>query len=181
MIARGWLVLLAAIAAPADSQVVSDTAATEVVGRYLDAMRSRNWMGCALLVHPEELGRLRRVALPVLNRDTTGRMAQQVLGIPPQLRVASLDSVEFAARLFAFYVRLTSPGTAFEVFGSPELLGSLPVGTDSAVVVYRFRLPADSTPLRSWQTKLVRRHGTAWRVDMMADFTGLLRELGARP
>ncbi|MGQ0764627.1 MAG: hypothetical protein ACT4OZ_03065 [Gemmatimonadota bacterium] len=143
-------------------------------------MRSKNWMGCALLTHPEELGRLRRDFVPVFAGDTSGQLGQRILGVPPQLQVASLDSVELAARLFAFYVSLTAPGSAFAVFESPEVLGSLPRGQDSAVVVYRFRLPVDSLPLRSWNTKLVRRFGSEWRIDMLADFTGLLRELGGR-
>jgi hypothetical protein len=92
--------------------------------------------------------------------------------------VASLDSVDLAARLFAFYVRVMSPGTAFATFQTPEVLGALPRGSDSAVVVYRFRLPADSAPLRSWQTKMVRRYRAEWRIDMLADFSGLLREIG---
>jgi len=162
------------------SQGASDNSVSEVVRRYLEAMRSKKWMGCALLAHPEELGRIRRDFLPVFARDSTGEVAEQILGVPRQLRVTSLDSVELAARLFGYYVRVTSLGSAFSVFQSPEVLGSLSHGPDSAVVVYRFRLPADSLPLRSWQTKLVRRFGSEWRIDMLADFSGMLRELARR-
>ena len=137
-------------------------------------------MACALLAHPQELGRIRRDFLPEFVRDSTGEFAEQILGVPRQLRVAGLDSVELAARLLAYYVGVTSPGSAFSVLQSPEMLGSLSIGRDSAVVVYRFRLPADSLPLRSWQTTLVRRSKAEWRVDMLADFSGLLRMLAMR-
>ncbi|MGQ0765213.1 MAG: hypothetical protein ACT4OZ_06055 [Gemmatimonadota bacterium] len=159
----------------------SDTAATEVVRRYLEAVRSQNWIGCALLTHPDELSRIRRDFLPVFARDSSGQMARRLLGVPTQLRIESLDSVDFAARLFANFVAESAPGTAYAVFQNPEIPGSFPLGSDSSIVVYRFRLPPDSLPLRSWQTKLVRRYGREWRIDMIADFSGLLRLMRGRP
>src|SRR5688572_21570237 len=102
------LTVLCASCVPAQgtgsAQVAPDTAATEVVRRYLEAMRSKNWVGCALLTHPEELSRIRREFLPVFASDSSGRLAEQILGVAPQLRVASLDSIDLVARLFAFYV-----------------------------------------------------------------------------
>ena len=173
-------VFLGCVTSTPTRQGTDDAGATEVVRRYLEAFRSRNWMGCALLAHPQELSRIRRDFLPVFERDTSGQLAQRVLGVPAQMRVATMDSVDLAGRLFGFFVQVMSPGTAFSVFQSPEVVGSLAKGVDSTIVVYRFRLPNDSLPLRSWQTKLVRRYGSEWRIDMLADFSGMLRDLGGR-
>jgi hypothetical protein len=88
--------------------------------------------------------------------------------------------VEFAARLFAFFVTQNAPGTALNEFTGVEVAGSIPRGADTVIVVYRYLLPTDQPPLRSWQTKTLRRYGSEWRVDMLADFSGLLTTLAGR-
>jgi hypothetical protein len=148
-----------------------------VVLAFQEALLSKNWLQCALLTDPNELRRTKSRFLPLFEADSTGRFAAAILGVPTQLRLSTLDSVEFSARLFSYFITKAPGSQVLGTFEGVEVLGSIAISTDSAVVLYRFRLPKAQPPLRSWQARLAVRSSDVWSVDMMADFSPLLTML----
>jgi hypothetical protein len=146
------------------------------VRRFAEALIAKDWITCASLTDPEELARNKATFLPIFQRDSTGRLASQILGAPRQLSVASLSDREFNARLFAFFVGSASQGSALSRYQGVDILGVATPEPEHAFVIYRWRLPQGERPIRSAQTMELHRVGGLWRLDMLADFEGL-REL----
>ena len=53
-----------------------------------------------------------------------------------------------------------------------DIIGTLPQGADTAHVVYRWRFPSDSLPLRSYQVETLVRCPVGWCAKMAGDYRG---------
>src|SRR4051812_15483508 len=54
------------------------------------ALLAQGWQTSATLTAPAELARTKAAFLPLLARDSTGALAHRLLGVPPQVRLATL-------------------------------------------------------------------------------------------
>jgi hypothetical protein len=154
---------------------------TEVVQRYADAMLAKDWRTVATLTDPEELTRTKAAFLPIFEKDSSHRLASQILGTTPQLLLSSLTDTDFNARLFGFFEGMSSQGTAFERFQGINIYGVAQPEPDKAYVVYQWRLPASERPIRGVEAMELRRVSGQWRLKMLADFEGLREALVSQP
>jgi hypothetical protein len=151
----------------------------DVVERYANALIAKDWATCVSLTDPEELARNKAAFLPLFQRDSSGQLASRILGTPRQLVVSTLSDREFNARLFAFFVATSSPGSALTRFQGVTVFGVSNPMPDRAFVIYQWRLPEGERPMRGVQAMELRRTGGHWWLKMLADFEGL-REMLAR-
>jgi len=154
---------------------------SKVVERFSEALIAKNWAICVDLTDPEELARNKSAFLPLFERDSSRRLAWQILGTPRQLQLSTMSDRDFNARLFAFFVSTASRGSALSRYTGVDILGEAMPSPDQSFVVYRWRLPAGERPLRGAQVSELRRVGNEWRLTMLADFEGLRQLLIQQP
>ena len=157
----------------------NDRSPASIAEQFANALIAKDWTTCASLTDPEELARNKAAFMPIFQRDSSGQLASRILGTPRQLVISTLSDQEFNARLFAFFVATSSPGSALDRFQGIEIVHVANPTPDQAFVIYRWRLPQGERPIRGVQAMELRRVGGQWRLKMLADFEGL-REMLAR-
>ena len=166
-------------ASPAAGQERAETPEA-VTRQYGAAMRANDWIGTAELMHPDALAKFRRMFLPIVDADPSGRLCRRLFDASSSAELAALPDAELFARFFRTLVS-----------GEPELTGMfagadlVPVGHvleagDIAHVVFRMKVAADGVTLTKVQAVSLRRVGPTWRVLLSGDFEGLAAALARR-
>src|SRR5918996_5230281 len=92
----------AGLVTPVSRAVSQERAETPeaVTRQYGAAMRANDWVGTAELMHPEALAKFRRMFLPLVNADSTGRLCQRLFAASSASELAGLPDAELFARFF---------------------------------------------------------------------------------
>jgi hypothetical protein len=112
-----------------------------------------------------------------LQKDTTNYIAMRLFRLDSTSQLRRLSDVEFTAKLMAFSLGIRRAPQFYAVVRGVDVVGTLHHGRDSAFVVYRWLLPPDSLPIRSYNTAVVIRCGESWCNQMAANFDSLVELL----
>jgi hypothetical protein len=178
----GLATLGAGLVTPVSRAVSQERSETPeaVTRQYGAAMRANDWVGTAELMHPEALAKFRRMFLPLVNADSTGRLCQRLFAASSAAELAALPDAELFAR---FFRTLVSDGPELSsMFAGADLVpvGHVLEGVDVAHVVFRMKVAADGVMLTKMQAVSLRRVGSTWRVLLSGDFEGLAAALARR-
>jgi hypothetical protein len=168
---------LAPIGALAQDRVETPEAVTR---QYAAAMRANDWLGTANLMHPEALGRFRRMLLPILAADSSGQLCRRLFDASSSAELTALPDDELFARFFRTLVN--DAPELHAMFTGVDLVpvGHVLEGSDVAHVVFRMRVAADGVTLTKVQAVSLRRAGRTWRVLLSGDIEGLAAALARR-
>lgn len=146
----------------------------EVVSRvYLEALISKDWTKAVQQVDPAELARNRAMFKPLFDRDSTNFLMQRLLDEHSSRRFADFSDAEFNARLLAFFIGVSTRGTAIDRLQGVDVFGVARPEEDHAFVVYQWRLPEGERPIRGRNVNELHRRNGKWLLDMAADFTSI--------
>lgn len=177
------LAVTALAPATRSAQVLAQTATESpetVTRQYGAAMRANDWVGTAELMHPDALAKFRRLFLPLVHADSTGRLCRRLFAASSTAELAALPDAELFAR---FFRTLVADGPELSsMFAGADLVpvGHVLEGHDIAHVVFRMRVAADGVTLTKVQAVSLRRVGTTWRVLLSGDFEGLAAAIARR-
>jgi hypothetical protein len=179
----GLAALGAALVVPASRSVAQERAETpEAVTRQFGAaMRANDWIGTAELMHPDALAHFRRMFLPILAADSSGRLCERLFAATSAAEVAALPNEELFARFFRTLV--SDAPELGGMFAGADLapVGHVLEGKDVAHVVFRMKVAADDgVTVTKVQAMSLRRLGPTWRVLLSGDFEGLAAALARR-
>ena len=171
------LVLVPAARGAAQERVETPEAVTR---QFAAAMRAGDWVGTAELMHPDALRQFRRMFLPILAADSTGRFCQRLFAASSMAELTGLRDDELFARFFRTLV--TSEPEMSGMFAGEELvpIGHVLEGPDVAHVVFRMKIAADGVTMTKVQAMSLRRVGPTWRVLLSGEFEGLAAALARR-
>ena len=172
LISHILLLIVAANAGAQQSSAAPDS--PEATARsFYEGMIRKDWNAVVQFVDPAELARNKAMFKPLFDRDSTRFLMQRLLNDKSGRRFDELSDNEFNSRLFAFFVGVSTQGSAIDRIQGVDILAVAKPEPDHAFVVYQWRLPAGERPIRGRNvTELHRRNGR-WLMDMMADFTGI--------
>lgn len=156
--------------------VVSDSAVL-VARRQLDAIRTGDYLSAARVTDPAELRRTRVSFDGLLAADTTNYIAQRLFRLKSTEELKLLSDEAFTAGLMAFQLGISRRPEYYQSLRGVDVSGSVPVGRDTVLVVYQWRLPPDSIPIRGFNVATVIRCPRGWCVAMAGDYSNLVRLL----
>lgn len=149
----------------------------EVLLRSSAAAKAGDWPAYASHMHPEALAGVRAMFIPIVEADTTGKVAQTFFGGSSTDELKKATDAELFARLFA---GLSKSIPAFaEALASSEMqvVGSLPEPPDLVHVVYRFRARAEQMGIQRTQVASLKKHGGDWKLMLTGSIEGLAARL----
>ena len=160
-------------AAPAAAQEVSPE---QVLARTVVAAKAGDWDGYAAQMHPEALAGARRIFMPVVEADPSGKVATTFFGASPA-ELAKASDREVFVRLFKGLAR-TIPAYA-EAIASSEMepIGTIYEPPELVHVVYRFRSRAESIGIERTQVASLKKHQGAWKLMLTASIEGIAARL----
>lgn len=154
------------------------TASPEDVAQLtLRAMIRGDYLAVARRTDPAELQRTRAAFEPLLRADSGNYIAQRLFRLETTEQLRQLSDAEFTAGLMRFQLGLRGAQEYFAVVQGVDVAGTVRQGLDTAHVVYRWQVPPDSAPVRSYQVETLVRCATGWCRQMAGDYSGLIRLL----
>ena len=143
----------------------------------LEAIAAGQWLLAAEHTDPAELRRNRQAFDSLLSADSLNYLAKRIFDIDSTAQLRRLSDAEFTARLFAFQTDVRTDQSFRRTVRGAITLGSVRRGDDTAHVVYRWRFPRDSLPLRSASVHTMVHRSGRWWSQMLGDYSGLVRVL----
>lgn len=175
---RTFLSLLLVLGTPLSAQQSATPDPAETAARkMLEAFAAQDFKAAASLVDPRELHRTRVAFEPILAHDSVNYIAQRLFRLDSTAQLLRMRDVEFNARLDEFQVGISGQRAQLAIIRGVDILGSVRRGNDTTLVIYRWRFPADSIPLRSASVQTMVRCPSGWCANMLADFSGLIKLL----
>jgi hypothetical protein len=166
------------VGAGAASSAARSYASPEGAARVvLEATIAGDYLTVARSTDPAELRRTRAAFDSLLRADSAGYVAQRLFRLGSAAELRRLSDVEFTAGLMRFQLELRGAREYFVAVRGVDVVGTLPQGRDTAHVVYRWRFPPDSLPLRSYQVQTLVRCAAGWCGHMAGDYRELLQLL----
>lgn len=172
------IVSVIAAAPPACAQTVIDSA-TQAVSRQLEAMRVGDYLTAARLAPAAELRRARASFDSLLRADSANYIAQRLFRLDYTRAVERLPDDAFTAGLMAFTLGIRGMPAYFATTRSVAVAGGVPVGTDTVIVVYRWRAMADSLTPREYNTATAVRCARGWCPASAGNYASLVALLKA--
>jgi hypothetical protein len=110
----------------------------------------------------------------LLQVDTVNYLARRLFRLETTGQLRQLSDAEFTAGLMRFQQGIRGANDYFAAVRGIDIIGTLRQGVDTAHVVYRWRFPPDSLPLRSYQVETLVRCSAGWCGQMAGDYRGLI-------
>jgi hypothetical protein len=182
-------VLLSALSlAPAVAQGASPPAAPaaaspetpeQVAQRAVELARSGEWEGFARLMHPHDLGELKKLFREILVIDTSGQFASGLFGIENLEAYDKLDGAQVLANLMRTMTQM-APDMA-EAMGSldSETLGSVPEGPDVVHLVQRSKVTMGALTVKKMEVTSLKKHEGKWLMLAKGELQGMAEALKA--
>lgn len=170
----GLLVLLsfAAYSGPVLSQASTESP-QQVATRFVGAMRSGDWNGMAVLMHPGALRQMRDILAVLLDAPNADDARQQLLGVTTIAEARALsDTALFAALMRATMQRDASFAEMLKS-SQVEFLGQVDEGPDTTHVVYRMAMTVEGTPITRMDVMSLARSPHGWRGLLKGDMSAL--------
>jgi hypothetical protein len=139
---------------------------------FLEALAAQQFLLAAQLTDPAELRRNRLAFDSLLAADTTNYLSRRIFRVDSVAQLRRMSDAEFSARLMSF-TNMMRPSFATTVMGA-DVIGSVLQGADTAHVVYKWRFPSDSLPMRSVQANTMVRSNGRWWAQMLGDYRPLV-------
>lgn len=143
------VVVFSLVAGIACGQSSGDNSRT-IVEEYFKTARAADWKGCALTVHPSELGKFKGTLVPLLtNIKDAGNPADPLLpffeGAKDWDAIFAKDSTEFFSGTMSWITSL-APQMGMMIAGTEvQIVGSLDEGKDTKHYVYHMKLQPTDT------------------------------------
>ena len=139
---------------------------------FLEALAAQEFLVAAQLTDPTELRRNRLAFDSLLAADTANYLSRRIFRVDSVAQLRRMSDAEFSARLMSF-TNMMRPSFATTVMGA-DVIGSVVQGADTAHVVYKWRFPSDSLPMRSVQATTMVRSNGRWWAQMLGDYRPLV-------
>lgn len=141
---------------------------------FLEALAAQEFMVAALLTDPAELRRDRLAFDSLLVADTANYLSRRIFRVDSVAQLRRMSDAEFSAHLETFTSLLRADPAYWANVRGAEVIGSVRQGADTAHVVYRWRFPSDSLPMRSTQATTMIRSGGRWWAQMLSNYRPLI-------
>ncbi len=170
---RATCCLILAVAPVIAQQPPSQNSPEGAARLLLEALRAGDYLAAARATDPAELRRNRQLFDSLLAGDQGDYLAVRLFQVDSVAQVRRLGDAEFTARLFAFQWRSAGGQRFLEAATGLDVVGVVQRHPDSAHVVYRWVLRADTTASRSFSVETMVRCGKEWCAAMLGDLRGL--------
>lgn len=162
------LTLLFALSSSANAQRAENPDAA--ARRGLEAMRRLDYDSYARMTDPVELRRNKALFDSLIRADTANYLAKRFFRRDSSAHLLRMSDAEFTAGLMRFQFGLRGSSAFFKDVRGIDIIGSLMQGRDTAHIIYRWKFPPDSLPIRSYSVHTVVRCGPQWCSHMAGDY-----------
>ncbi len=169
----------AAVADRAVQKPEDPGSAEEVAKLRLGALIRGDYLMVARWTDPAELRRTRMAFDSLVRADSTHYLPMRLFRLDSTAQLQRLSDAEFTAGLMAFQVGVSGSDKYYSQVLAVDIAGVIPRGSDTTLVVYRWRFPPEIPPMRSYNVETLVRLPTGWHGQMAGNFQGLIDVLKA--
>jgi hypothetical protein len=168
------------VVGPLGAQALLPTETPEQVAALaFEKVRAGDWEAFARLIHPEDLGQIRKVLREVLEIDTMGRFGADYLGIESLEAFDRLDGAQVLANLMRRMSHRIPALTEGAGSLAGETIGSVAEGADIVHLVQRHHVRMGALTMKRLEVTSLKKHEGQWRMLTKDGLPGRLEALKA--